>query len=112
MPQGIVNTSYQVGSALGLAVMTALATSQGADQLADPAALTEGYSAAFLGAAGVAAAGALPRRASCCALQDSAYHGTGRKRPRAHDRLTCPPARAARGVRQQLRQESARAWVA
>jgi MFS family permease len=59
LASGIVNTSYQVGSALGLAVMTALATSQGADQLADPAALTEGYSAAFLGAAGVAAAGAL-----------------------------------------------------
>jgi MFS family permease len=58
LASGIVNTSYQVGSALGLAVMTALATSQGADQL-DPAALTDGYSAAFLGAAGVAVIGAL-----------------------------------------------------
>jgi MFS family permease len=59
LASGIVNTSYQVGSALGLAVMTALATSQGADQLANPAALTEGYSAAFLGAAGIAVVGAL-----------------------------------------------------
>ena len=59
LASGIVSTSYQVGSALGLAAMTALATSQGADQLTNPAALTDGYSAAFLGAAGVAVIGAL-----------------------------------------------------
>ncbi|HEX8206468.1 MAG TPA: MFS transporter [Solirubrobacteraceae bacterium] len=59
LASGIVNTSYQVGSALGLAVMTAVATSQGADRLGDVAALTDGYSAAFLGAAAVAAAGAV-----------------------------------------------------
>ena len=59
LASGIVNTSYQVGSALGLAAMTAVATSQGADQLGNPAALTDGYSAAFLGAAGIAVAGAL-----------------------------------------------------
>jgi EmrB/QacA subfamily drug resistance transporter len=58
LASGIVNTSYQVGSALGLAAMTALAASQGADRLADPGALTDGYSAAFIGAAGIAAAGA------------------------------------------------------
>jgi hypothetical protein len=39
--------------------MTALATSQGADRLGDAGALTDGYSAAFLGAAGIAVAGAL-----------------------------------------------------
>jgi hypothetical protein len=39
--------------------MTALAASQGADQLGDVASLTDGYSAAFLGAAGIALAGAL-----------------------------------------------------
>jgi hypothetical protein len=39
--------------------MTALATSRGADQVGNPAALTDGYSAAFLGAAGLAVAGAL-----------------------------------------------------
>ncbi len=56
---GIVNTSYQVGSALGLAAMTAVAAAYGASQLGQPAALTHGFSAAFLGAAGIATAGAL-----------------------------------------------------
>jgi len=54
---GIVNTSYQVGSALGLAAMTALAAARGADQLGDRQALTDGFSAAFLGAAALAALG-------------------------------------------------------
>lgn len=54
---GIVNTTYQVGSALGLAAATALAASHGAGQLGDPVALTNGYSAAFLGAAVIAAVG-------------------------------------------------------
>src|SRR3712207_4063955 len=59
LASGIVNTSYQVGSALGLAAMTVLATSQGAGRLGDLTALTDGYSAAFLGAAGIAIAGAV-----------------------------------------------------
>jgi EmrB/QacA subfamily drug resistance transporter len=59
LASGIVNTAYQVGSALGLAAMTALATSQGADQLGNPVALTDGFSAAFIGAAVIAAAGGL-----------------------------------------------------
>jgi MFS family permease len=59
LASGIVNTAYQVGSALGLAAMTALGTAHGADRLGDPGALTDGYSAAFLGAAGIAVAGAL-----------------------------------------------------
>jgi len=59
LASGIVNTSYQVGSALGLAAMTAVATSQGAGRLGDVGALTDGYSAAFLGAAGIALVGAL-----------------------------------------------------
>ena len=64
LASGIVNTSYQVGSALGLAVMTAIATSQGADQLGNVASLTDGYSAAFLGAAGVGRRRRTPHRAS------------------------------------------------
>jgi hypothetical protein len=56
---GIVNISYQVGSALGLAAMTAVAAAFGATRLDDPVAPTSGFSAAFLGAAGIAAAGAL-----------------------------------------------------
>ncbi|MCO1659721.1 MFS transporter [Pseudonocardia sp. S2-4] len=59
LASGIVNTSYQVGSALGLAAITALATANGAGRLTDPAALTGGYSAAFVGAAVVAALGAV-----------------------------------------------------
>ncbi|WP_020658277.1 MFS transporter [Amycolatopsis benzoatilytica] len=58
LASGIVNTGYQVGSALGLAVMTALAASAGAGALGDPAALTNGYSVAFIGSAVIALAGA------------------------------------------------------
>ena len=54
LASGIVNTTYQVGSALGLAAMTAVATSAGANDVGDPAALTDGYSAAFAGAAAIA----------------------------------------------------------
>jgi EmrB/QacA subfamily drug resistance transporter len=55
---GLVSTSYQIGSALGLAALTAVSagiTGAGASRVA----LTSGYSAAFLGAAIVAAAGAV-----------------------------------------------------
>jgi len=55
---GIVNTSYQVGSALGLAVMTAIAANQGSAKLGNVEALTHGFSAAFLGAAILALVGA------------------------------------------------------
>lgn len=54
---GIVNTSYQIGSALGLAAMTAVAAAFGADQVGDAGALTDGFSAGFLGAAGIAVVG-------------------------------------------------------
>lgn len=59
LASGIVNTTYQVGSALGLAALTALATSQGAGELGNLPALTDGFSAAFVGAATVAAIGGL-----------------------------------------------------
>jgi MFS family permease len=58
LASGLVNTSYQIGSALGLAAMTAVAASYGAGQIGDVTALTDGFSAAFLGAA-LIAAGAL-----------------------------------------------------
>jgi MFS family permease len=56
---GIVNTSYQIGSALGLAAMTAVAAAFGADRVGNPAELTNGFSAALLGSAGIAALGAV-----------------------------------------------------
>ena len=59
LASGIVNTTYQVGSALGLAAMTAVATSAGANDVSDPAALTDGYAAAFTGAAVIAAVAAV-----------------------------------------------------
>ncbi|MFE3542160.1 MFS transporter [Nocardia sp. NPDC059177] len=58
LASGIVNVSYQVGSALGLAAMTAVAAAFGAGELGDARALTDGYSAAFLGAGLLALAGA------------------------------------------------------
>ncbi|MEV6363567.1 MFS transporter [Nocardia asteroides] len=58
LASGIVNVSYQVGSALGLAAMTAVAAAFGAGELGDAQALTDGYSAAFLGAGLLALAGA------------------------------------------------------
>ncbi len=57
LASGIVNTTYQVGSALGLATLTALATSQGAGRLGDLPALTDGFGAAFTAAAAIAAVG-------------------------------------------------------
>ncbi|WP_372729846.1 MFS transporter, partial [Nocardioides sp.] len=45
LASGIVNTNYQVGSALGLAAMTAVATAFGADRAGDVQALTDGFSA-------------------------------------------------------------------
>jgi EmrB/QacA subfamily drug resistance transporter len=59
LASGLVNTSYQVGSALGLAAMTVVAAAFGADQVGDAAALTDGFSAGFIGAAGIALAGAV-----------------------------------------------------
>ncbi len=59
LASGIVNTSYQVGSALGLAAMTAVAAAYGATHLYDTRSLTTGFGAAFLGAAAIALLGAL-----------------------------------------------------
>jgi predicted MFS family arabinose efflux permease len=56
---GLVNTNYQVGSALGLAAMTAVAAAYGGDgSPTDLVGLTDGYSAALIGAAAIAAVGA------------------------------------------------------
>jgi EmrB/QacA subfamily drug resistance transporter len=54
---GLVNTSYQIGSAVGLAALTAVAAMVTGATGGAPA-LTDGYSAAFVGAAFIALAGA------------------------------------------------------
>ena len=59
LASGLVSTNYQVGSALGLAAMTAVASAFGADRVGDVAAQTDGFSAGLWGAAAIAAAGAL-----------------------------------------------------
>ncbi len=57
---GLVNTNYQIGSALGLATMTAVAAAFGSDSpAADLAGRTDGYSAALIGAAAIATVGAV-----------------------------------------------------
>jgi MFS family permease len=58
LASGLVNTSYQFGSAIGLAVTTAIATAAGADEPGNLSALTNGFQAAFAAAALVAVAGA------------------------------------------------------
>jgi EmrB/QacA subfamily drug resistance transporter len=64
LASGLVNTSQQVGGALGLAILVAIANSTTSAQFADgvrdrAVALTEGFQDAFLVGAGFAAAGAI-----------------------------------------------------
>lgn len=79
---GLVNTSYQIGSAVGLAVLTAVGAAVTAGGT-DASALTSGFSAAFLGAGvlalvGLVAAAALLRgaRSAAAAHEDAADRTT------------------------------------
>lgn len=88
-----------VGSVLELAAMTALAESAGAGQLGNVTALTDGFSAAFIGAAVIAAAGALLAAGT---LRTPARGGPGRhprQRP-SRDLLTSGGAGLAGGDRE------------
>jgi EmrB/QacA subfamily drug resistance transporter len=59
---GLINTSQQIGGAIGLAVLSTIATTRTDDVMATgtsslPNALTDGFQAAFLGGAAIAALG-------------------------------------------------------
>jgi EmrB/QacA subfamily drug resistance transporter len=63
LASGLFNTSQQIGGALGIAALTSIATSTTTDEVASghalPVALTDGFQAAFFGAAGVTIIGIL-----------------------------------------------------
>jgi MFS family permease len=56
LASGLINTSQQVGGALGLAILSSVAFSTIGGET-DPAALTEGYADAFMVGAGIALLG-------------------------------------------------------
>src|SRR3954471_11863945 len=63
LASGLINTSQQIGGALGIAALSAVATSTTSDELASgtprAAALTDGFKAAFIAGAAVAVVGVL-----------------------------------------------------
>ncbi len=62
LASGLINTSQQVGGALGLGILASIANSRTADVIGSstpPVALTEGFQSAFLVGAGFAVAGAI-----------------------------------------------------
>jgi MFS family permease len=63
LASGLINTSQQIGGALGIAALSTIATSLTDDKVASgtalPAALVDGFTAAFMAGVGIAAVGIL-----------------------------------------------------
>jgi hypothetical protein len=61
LASGLINTSQQIGGALGIAALSSVATSTTAERVTSgsalPYALTDGFQAAFVGGAGIAVVG-------------------------------------------------------
>ena len=94
---GLVDSSFNIGSALGIAVLSTVAVARtddvlaGADQPVDPAlAMTEGFQTAFLVALGIAVLGAL-----LAALLFRRQEKTEDATIEARRVPPCPPARAS-----------------
>jgi MFS family permease len=94
---GLVDSSFNIGSALGIAVLSTVAVARtddvlaGADRPVDPAvAMTEGFQAAFLVALGIAVLGAL-----LAALLFRRPESTEDAATEARRVPPCPPARAS-----------------
>ena len=82
LASGLINTSQQIGGALGLAILTTVATSHISKLAPDgnptAADLTSGYALAFWVATGVAAAAIVTTRADCAEAGSRHSRGRGR----------------------------------